>query len=234
MKRTKILAKIAIAAAMLSLAGCGNNADSNTSVSDIPEDSASAVTETTETPTEEVPETTTAIEETTDEPVTETPTEAPTEADIELDIDNMTIAMLENIADKILTGNTDTVDDMAATLFECGFEFNADEEEKDYDNQSIHETLKNPIIFSDFENLSIDSIFVAQTYDDNEQLLPVVTFVLFSKRSDYNEEFDTYANLVAYLVNNGYSVEDNGMSSDRFSNVGLAHLGGVIFLDFIK
>lgn len=212
MKIPKLLTAIAIAAAMLSFAGCGEKNDSNTSVDDTPEDSISAPAETTEAETEAIPET---------EPPTEPPTEAPTEAEPE-----MTFAELEDIADMILSGNTDTIDDMVASLAEWGFEFDK-EQEYVFDGPEfsiVANVLETPINFSGFDESDIVGISVCKHYTDYPDDVSFTFntpdydsddyFMFLAAYNDFGERFYNF------LLDQGCQErEDGDLTDDRFSKI---------------
>lgn len=207
MKRTTILAAIAIAAATLSFTGCGKKNDTNTSVDDIPAVSTTAAAETT-----------TATEAATDEPVTEPATDAETKQDGE----SMTFDDIQDIVEPILTGKTDTLDDMVATLTECGLEFD-DEKDDSWNGPEFAYTekyLKTPVAFSGVDNLTVESIIVFKHYDNAPDNVTVKLTTGFTEDMVTNSVIGE--NFSNYLLDNGcsHSETDNfAFVNDRFSSI---------------
>lgn len=208
MKRTKILTAIAIAAAMLTLVGCGNKTDGGNSDADVPANSDDkTVTETTE-------------EATTEAATAETTTEAPTEAEPESE--SMTFDDIQDIVEPILTGKTDTLDDMVATLSECGLEFD-DEKDDSFDGPLFSRTtkyLKTPITFSGTDNLAIEYISIFKHHDDAPDNVTVNLNTGFTDDTVTNSVIsETFGN---YLLDNGcsHSETDNfAFVNDRFPSI---------------
>lgn len=207
MKRTKILTAIAIAAAMLTLVGCGNKTDGGNSGADVPANSDDkTVTETTE--------------EATTEAAAETTTEAPTEAEPEGE--SMTFDDIQDIVEPILTGKTDTLDDMVATLSECGLEFD-DEKDETWEGPEFAYTkkyLKTPIAFSGVDNLTVESILVFKYNTDKPNEVVINLTTGFTNDMVTNSVIGE--NFSNYLLDNGcsHSETDNfAFVNDRFSSI---------------
>lgn len=218
MKRTTILAAITIAAATLSFAGCGKKNNTNTSVDDIPAVSTTAAADTTESTTEAASETTTVTESTTDEPATEPATDAETKQDGE----SMTFDDIQDTVEPILTGKTDTLDDMVATLSGCGLEFD-DEKDDSWEGPEFAYTekyLKTPVAFSGVDNLTVESIIVFKHYDNAPDNVTVKLTTGFTEDMITNSVIGE--NLSNYLLDNGcdHSETDNfAFVNDRFSSI---------------